>query len=119
MTSSSPTTTASSSIPAAEAAASLLGGRAVETDEAQRRAAILAGGASMIAVWALVAFVAVIIVWNAVFKRNIGEAMIVGFLAVGVFALVGGGSPAWTPSARRSSTRCRRRSPSPGWPSCS
>jgi 4-hydroxy-4-methyl-2-oxoglutarate aldolase len=33
-------------IPAAEAAASLLGGRAVETDEAQRRAAILAGGAS-------------------------------------------------------------------------
>ena len=33
-------------VPAAEAAASLLGGRAVETDEAQRRAAILAGGAS-------------------------------------------------------------------------
>lgn len=32
-------------IPAAEAAASLLGGRAVETDGAQRRAAILAGGA--------------------------------------------------------------------------
>jgi len=32
-------------VPAAEAAASLLGGRAVETDEAQRRAAILAGGA--------------------------------------------------------------------------
>ncbi len=32
-------------VPAAEAAASLLGGRAVEVDEAQRRAAILAGGA--------------------------------------------------------------------------
>jgi 4-hydroxy-4-methyl-2-oxoglutarate aldolase len=32
-------------IPAAEVAASLLGGRGVETDEAQRRAAILAGGA--------------------------------------------------------------------------
>jgi len=32
-------------IPAAEAAASLLGGRAVEADEAQRRAAILSGGA--------------------------------------------------------------------------
>ena len=32
----------------------------------------------MIAVWALVAFVGVIIVWNAVLKRNIGEAMIVG-----------------------------------------
>jgi TRAP-type C4-dicarboxylate transport system permease large subunit len=48
----------------------------------------------VIAVWALVAFVSVIIVWNAVLKRNIGEAMIVGFLAVGVFALVGGVSPA-------------------------
>ena len=47
----------------------------------------------MIAVWALVAFVSVIIVWNAVLKRNIGEAMIVGFLAVGVFALFGGGVP--------------------------
>jgi TRAP-type C4-dicarboxylate transport system permease large subunit len=44
----------------------------------------------MLAVWALVAFVAVIIVWNAVFKRNIGEAMIVGFLAVCGFALAGG-----------------------------
>ncbi|MDT7580817.1 MAG: hypothetical protein QOK35_2081 [Pseudonocardiales bacterium] len=44
----------------------------------------------MIAVWALVAFVTVIVVWNAVFTRNIGEAMIVGFLAVGVFALFGG-----------------------------
>jgi 4-hydroxy-4-methyl-2-oxoglutarate aldolase len=32
-------------IPAAEAGASLLGGRSVEADEAQRRAAILAGGA--------------------------------------------------------------------------
>jgi 4-hydroxy-4-methyl-2-oxoglutarate aldolase len=32
-------------VPAAEAAASLLGGRAVEVDEAERRAAILAGGA--------------------------------------------------------------------------
>ncbi len=44
----------------------------------------------MIAVWALVAFIGVIIVWNAVLKRNIGEAMIVGFLAVAVFGLVGG-----------------------------
>jgi TRAP-type C4-dicarboxylate transport system permease large subunit len=44
----------------------------------------------MIAVWALVAFVGVIIVWNAVLKRNIGEAMIVGFLAVAGFALVDG-----------------------------
>jgi TRAP-type C4-dicarboxylate transport system permease large subunit len=44
----------------------------------------------MIAVIALAAFVSVIVVWNAVLKRNIGEAMIVGFLAVVVFALVGG-----------------------------
>ena len=44
----------------------------------------------MIAVWALVAFIGVIIVWNAVLKRNIGEAMIVGFLAVAIFGLVGG-----------------------------
>jgi TRAP-type C4-dicarboxylate transport system permease large subunit len=47
----------------------------------------------MLAVWALVAFVAVIIVWNAVLKRNIGEAMIVGFLAVCGFALFGGVEP--------------------------
>jgi len=44
----------------------------------------------MIGVWALVAFVAVIIVWNAVVKRNIGEAMILGFLVVCGFAVVGG-----------------------------
>ncbi|MDA3629631.1 TRAP transporter large permease subunit [Saccharopolyspora sp. WRP15-2] len=51
----------------------------------------------MAGVWALVAFVGVIIIWNAVFKRNIGEAMILGFLAVCAFALFGGveggGSP--------------------------
>ncbi|MER6988896.1 TRAP transporter large permease subunit [Saccharopolyspora hirsuta] len=51
----------------------------------------------MAGVWALVAFVGVIIVWNAVFKRNIGEAMIMGFLAVCAFAVFGGveggGSP--------------------------
>lgn len=51
----------------------------------------------MTGVWALVAFVGVIVVWNAVFKRNIGEAMILGFLAVCAFAFVGGveggGSP--------------------------
>lgn len=50
----------------------------------------------MTGVWALIAFVAVIITWNAVFKRNIGEAMILGFLAVCGFALISGvedGSP--------------------------
>ena len=40
----------------------------------------------MIAIWALGAYIAAIIVWNAVLKRNIGEAMIVGFVAVSLFA---------------------------------
>lgn len=40
----------------------------------------------MLAVWALVAYIAVIVIWNAGLKRNIGEAMIVGFVAVGLFA---------------------------------
>ena len=40
----------------------------------------------MIAIWALVAFVAAIVFWNAVLKRNIGESMVVGFLVVGAFA---------------------------------
>lgn len=39
-----------------------------------------------IAVIALVAFIVSIIVWNVVFKRNIGEAMFVGFLVTGAFA---------------------------------
>ncbi|MEU7486929.1 TRAP transporter large permease subunit [Streptomyces sp. NPDC042319] len=40
----------------------------------------------MIAVWALGCYVVAIIVWNAVLKRNIGEALIVGFLVTGLFA---------------------------------
>jgi TRAP-type C4-dicarboxylate transport system permease large subunit len=40
----------------------------------------------MIAVWALIAFIGSIIVWNAVFKRNIGEAMVVGFVVTAAFA---------------------------------
>lgn len=44
----------------------------------------------MLGVWALVAFVAVIVMWNALFKRNIGESMIMGFLAVCAFAVFGG-----------------------------
>jgi TRAP-type C4-dicarboxylate transport system permease large subunit len=53
----------------------------------------------MSGVWALLAFVGVIVVWNAVFKRNIGEAMILGFVAVCAFALIGGtvdGGSAWS-----------------------
>ncbi|SLK08738.1 TRAP transporter large permease subunit [Novosphingobium mathurense] len=38
-----------------------------------------------IAVWALIAYVVTIIAWNGVFKRNIGEALIVGFLLICVF----------------------------------
>ncbi|WP_405784466.1 TRAP transporter permease [Streptomyces sp. NBC_01378] len=40
----------------------------------------------MTAVWALGCYIAAIIVWNAVLKRNIGEALIVGFLVTGLFA---------------------------------
>ena len=50
----------------------------------------------MTGVWALVTFVAVIIVWNAALKRNIGEAMILGFVAVCVFALAGGTEDGWS-----------------------
>jgi TRAP-type C4-dicarboxylate transport system permease large subunit len=42
----------------------------------------------MIGIWALVAYIVVIIVWNGLLKRNIGEAMILGFVAVAAF---GGG----------------------------
>lgn len=41
-----------------------------------------------LAVWALITYIAIIVVWNTVLKRNIGEAMLVGFVAVCLF---GGG----------------------------
>ncbi|MBZ4016586.1 TRAP transporter large permease subunit [Streptomyces purpurogeneiscleroticus] len=40
----------------------------------------------MIAVWALGCYIAAIIVWNSVLRRNIGEALLVGFLVTGLFA---------------------------------
>lgn len=40
----------------------------------------------MTAIWALGAYITSIIVWNAVLKRNIGEAMIVGLLVTVAFA---------------------------------
>ncbi|SDS91673.1 TRAP-type C4-dicarboxylate transport system, large permease component [Brevibacterium siliguriense] len=46
----------------------------------------------MIAIAALVAFIVVIIVWNAVVGRNIGEAMTLGFLAICIFAVFVGGT---------------------------
>lgn len=36
----------------------------------------------MIGLWALLTYLAVIVVWAVVIKRNVGEAMIIGFLAV-------------------------------------
>ena len=39
-----------------------------------------------IALIALVVFIAVIVVWNVVFKRNMAEAMLIGFLATLLFA---------------------------------
>lgn len=40
----------------------------------------------MTAIWALLVYIATIIIWNAVVKRNIGEAMVLGFVVVGLFA---------------------------------
>ncbi|MCG5212547.1 TRAP transporter large permease subunit [Streptosporangium soli] len=42
-----------------------------------------------IAVWALIAYIAVIVVWNGLLKRNIGEAMLIGFVAVCLFGGTG------------------------------
>ncbi|TWD48068.1 tripartite ATP-independent transporter DctM subunit [Arthrobacter sp. AG367] len=36
----------------------------------------------MIGIWALGAYLAVILLWTTAFKRSVGEAMILGFLAV-------------------------------------
>lgn len=43
----------------------------------------------MTAIYALAAFIAVIIVWNSVLKRNIAEAMVVGFVVCCAFAGTG------------------------------
>jgi TRAP-type C4-dicarboxylate transport system permease large subunit len=37
------------------------------------------------AVWALITYIAIIVVWNVVLKRGIGEAMLVGFAGVCLF----------------------------------
>lgn len=46
-----------------------------------------------IALLALAAFIAVIIVWNVVFKRNMGEAMLLGLIVTALFA--GARAPAY------------------------
>ncbi|MER7011575.1 TRAP transporter large permease subunit [Saccharopolyspora sp. NPDC000359] len=38
-----------------------------------------------LAIWALLCYIGVIVVWNAVLKRNIGEAMLVGFAVICLF----------------------------------
>ncbi|MEV4110894.1 TRAP transporter large permease subunit [Nonomuraea sp. NPDC049695] len=49
-----------------------------------------------IAVWALIAYIAIIVVWNGVLKRNIGEAMLIGFAGVCLFGGTGFFDLAWT-----------------------
>ncbi|GGV09573.1 TRAP transporter large permease subunit [Streptomyces spectabilis] len=49
----------------------------------------------MNAILALVAFIGVIIVWNVAFKRNIGEAMVLGFLASAAFGGADAPRVAW------------------------
>lgn len=39
----------------------------------------------MLGLWAFVAYISVIILWNVVVKRGIGEAMILGFIVVALF----------------------------------
>ena len=36
-------------------------------------------------IWSLIAYIAAIIFWNSKLKRNIGEAMVVGWLVVLLF----------------------------------
>ncbi|MER7201652.1 C4-dicarboxylate ABC transporter permease [Streptomyces sp. CB01635] len=50
----------------------------------------------MIAVWALGCYIAAILVWNSVLKRNIGEALVVGFLVTGMFSGGDIGHVLWT-----------------------
>lgn len=38
-----------------------------------------------LSIWALIAYIAVIVIWNGIAKRNIGEAMLVGFVVVCFF----------------------------------
>lgn len=39
----------------------------------------------MVGLWAFVAYLSTIILWNVVFKRGIGEAMVLGFVVVALF----------------------------------
>lgn len=48
------------------------------------------------AIWALVAFIAVIVIWNVALKRNIGESMFAGFVMTALFAGSDFPAAAWT-----------------------
>ncbi|TDD53775.1 TRAP transporter large permease subunit [Nonomuraea terrae] len=48
-----------------------------------------------VAVWALIAYIAIIVIWNGVLKRNIGEAMLIGFAGVCLFGGTGFFELAW------------------------
>lgn len=49
----------------------------------------------MLGIWALVAYIAAILLWNGLLKRNIGEAMIVGFVVVVLFGGTGAPGVLW------------------------
>ncbi len=49
----------------------------------------------MIGIWALGAYLAVILLWTTVIKRSVGEAMILGFLAVLPFTGAAAGAIGW------------------------
>lgn len=38
-----------------------------------------------VGIWALLVFIGIIVFWNVVLKRNIAEAMLVGFIATSLF----------------------------------
>ncbi|GAA3697831.1 TRAP transporter permease [Arthrobacter ginkgonis] len=50
----------------------------------------------MIGVWALGAYLAVIILWTTLMRRNVGEAMMVGFLVAAAFNGAGALAAGWT-----------------------
>ena len=54
----------------------------------------------MIGIWALGAYLAVILLWTTVIKRSVGEAMLLGFLVVLPFTGAAAARPAGTPSTR-------------------
>ena len=73
----------------------------------------------MIGIWALGAYLAVILLWTTLIKRSVGEAMILGFLVVlpftGAAAAQSDGRHCTRPSPTKSSTPPWRSS---SWDTC-